>query len=465
MEGFENQDEYQNQTDYYSYGQTKDTETMDAGGAKDPQDGSYRPYEEPEKKKRQSSGLGKKLLKAATLAASFGLVTAVSFGGMIYFFGIVTGSGPLVKHEKIHKPGDDLYIAETTEMPEIISNQPDLEELPVGAVTDVSEIVDQAMPSIVSITTISRSQIPGFFFGGEQEYENEGFGSGIIISQDEENLYIATNNHVVEGAQTLTVLFADSSTVSAKIKGTDQSSDLAVISVALEDIEQETKDSIRMAVFADSSKLKMGQEAVAIGNSLGYGQSVTTGVISALDREVSVTNERDGSIITNELLQTSAAINPGNSGGALLNMNGEVIGITSVKYTETSVEGMGYAIPSQMAIPIVKQLITRELVRGSDTPYLGISGVDVTDNVSDSYSMPKGVYVAQVVEGSSADEAGLMRGDIITKFDGRNIKSMEEMQELMRYLPAGSSVKVTIQRAKNGKYEEQTLEVLLGAKK
>ena len=220
-----------------------------------------------------------------------------------------------------------------------------------------------------------------------------------------------------------------------------------------------------MAVFADSSKLKMGQEAVAIGNSLGYGQSVTTGVISALDREVSVTNERDGSIITNELLQTSAAINPGNSGGALLNMNGEVIGITSVKYTETSVEGMGYAIPSQMAIPIVKQLITRELVRGSNTPYLGISGVDVTDNVSDSYSMPKGVYVAQVVEGSSADEAGLMRGDIITKFDGRNIKSMEEMQELMRYLPAGSSVEVTIQRAKNGKYEEQTLEVLLGAKK
>jgi len=180
---------------------------------------------------------------------------------------------------------------------------------------------------------------------------------------------------------------------------------------------------------------------------------------------VTITNERDNSSITNELLQTSAAINPGNSGGALLNANGEVIGITSVKYSETSVEGMGYAIPAETAIPIIRQLITREVVTGSDTAYLGISGVDVTQVVSDTYQMPQGVYIAQIVEGGSAAQAGLLQGDIITRFDGRNIKSMEEMQELLRYLPAGTTVEVTVQRAKNGEYKEQTLEVILGSKK
>ena len=253
-----------------------------------------------------------------------------------------------------------------------------------GAVTDVSDIVEQAMPSIVSITTIARTQVPSFFFGYSQGYEEtEECGSGILISQDEEYLYIATNNHVVEGAKTLTVLFADGSTADAQIKGCDASSDLAVVSVAVRDLEDETKQKIRVATFGNSSALKIGQTAIAIGNALGYGQSVTTGVISALDREVTITNERDNSSITNELLQTSAAINPGNSGGALLNANGEVIGITSVKYSETSVEGMGYAIPAETAIPIIRQLITREVVTGSDTAYLGISGVDVTQVVSE----------------------------------------------------------------------------------
>ena len=192
---------------------------------------------------------------------------------------------------------------------------------------------------------------------------------------------------------------------------------------------------------------------------------VQTCALPILDREVTITNERDNSSITNELLQTSAAINPGNSGGALLNANGEVIGITSVKYSETSVEGMGYAIPAETAIPIIRQLITREVVTGSDTAYLGISGVDVTQVVSDTYQMPQGVYIAQIVEGGSAAQAGLLQGDIITRFDGRNIKSMEEMQELLRYLPAGTTVEVTVQRAKNGEYKEQTLEVILGSKK
>ena len=299
----------------------------------------------------------------------------------------------------------------------------------------------------------------------EQEYESEGCGSGIIVSQDDEYLYIATNNHVVSGAETLTVLFCDDSTVSAEVKGTDESSDLAVVAVALEDIEDETKDKIRTATFGDSSALKVGETAIAIGNALGYGQSVTTGVISALSREVSVQNESDGSTVTNELLQTDAAINPGNSGGALLNLKGEVIGINSVKYSETSVEGMGYAIPSASALPIIKQLITREVVSGSKSAYLGISGVDVTDTVSGTYQMPQGVYVAQVIEGSGAANAGLQQGDIITKFDGRNITSMEEMQELMKYLSAGDTVNVTIERAQNGEYVEMDLEIVLGSKK
>lgn len=248
------------------------------------------------------------------------------------------------------------------------------------------------------------------------------------------------------------------------MRGTDASSDLAVVSVALNDIEDETKEEIRVATFGDSDQLKIGQTAIAIGNALGYGQSVTTGVISALDREVTVTNESDGSTITNDLVQTSAAINPGNSGGALLNAKGEVIGITSVKYSETEVEGMGYAIPSDTAIPIIRQLITREVVRGSDSSYLGISGVDVTQNVSDTYNMSQGVYVTRVVEGSSAEEAGILQGDIITRFDGRNVKSMDEMMELMQYLPAGSVVEVEISRARNGEYEEHVLEVTLGSK-
>ncbi len=463
MEGFEQNGNYENQTDYYSYGQNEHTDTYGRQTEEgEGMDGAYRVYEEPPKPKKQRSGMAGKFAKLATLAVTGVFVAGIAFFAIVRFFGSVTGNELFAKETEPASWGEALYIAEATETLEISSGSLDAD---AGAVTDVSEIVDQTMPSIVSITTIERTQIPSLFFGGIEEREEEGCGSGIIVSQDEENLYIATNNHVVAGAQTLTVLFSDSSTVTAKVKGSDSSSDLAVLSVPLADIGEETKEAIRMAVFGNSEELQMGQTAIAIGNALGYGQSVTTGVISAVGREVSVTNENDGSTITNELLQTSAAINPGNSGGALLNLNGEVVGITSVKYSETSVEGMGYAIPARMAIPIIKQLITRELVRGSQTSYLGISGVDVTDSVADSYSMPKGFYVASVVEGSSAAQAGILRGDIITRFDGRNVKSMEEIQELMRYLPAGTSVEVTLWRAKNGKYEEQTLEVLLGSKR
>ena len=451
----------------YAYDGTGQADAQNTYGSGDETNGWYRPYEEPEKPRKEKSGFGKKAVKLVALALVFGIVAGMAFTGTTRFFGKVTGSQNPSEQEIEGLSGVDFNIAEGTESADLLSDSSqnhNKAQAEAGAVTDVSDIVSQAVPSIVSITTIARTQVPGFFFGEMEERESEGCGSGIIISQDDENLYIATNNHVIAGAETLTVLFADSATVDAKIKGADASTDLAVVSVALKDIEEETRQNIRVAAFGDSSSLKIGQAAIAIGNALGYGQSVTTGVISALDREVTVTNESDGSTITNELLQTSAAINPGNSGGALLSIEGEVIGITSVKYSETSVEGMGYAIPTETALPIIRQLITREVVTGSDTAYLGISGVDVTQSVSEMYQMPQGVYVAQVVEGSSAADAGLMQGDIITRFDGRNIKSMEEMHELMKYLSAGTTVEVTVQRTQNGIYIEQTIDIVLGSK-
>lgn len=455
-----------NTTEGYAYGETASSASQNIYGDGDETNGWYRPFEEPQKPKKEKGGFGGKFVKLLAMAVAFGVIAGTAFAGTTRFFGTVTGNKDLAGLEDEKLSGADFNIAGETETADPVSNSPKdtKAQAKEGAATDVSDIVNQAMPSIVSITTIARTQVPSFFFGRMEEREREGCGSGIIISQDEENLYIATNNHVIDGAETLTVLFADGATVDAKIKGKDASTDLAVVSVALDDIEDETKQEIRVAAFGDSSLLKIGQTAIAIGNALGYGQSVTTGVISALDREVTVTNEADGSTITNELLQTSAAINPGNSGGALLSINGEVIGITSVKYSETSVEGMGYAIPSETALPIIRQLITREVVTGSDTAYLGISGVDVTQNVSDTYQMPQGVYIAQIVEGSSAADAGLMQGDIITRFDGRNIKSMAEMQELMKYLPAGTTVEVTVQRAQNGEFTEQTFDVVLGSK-
>ncbi len=465
MEGYQNEEGFdqQNPIGYYSYGQND-------GASDEARDGAYEPYQDAQdlsgQPKKRKSGLAGKLVKCAALGLAFGVVAAAGFAGTNYFFAGVLKEDAPVKDKQEALSGGDLNVSEGTEAIDRISSRPEgAGQKSLGAVADVSGIVDEVMPSIVSITTIARTQMPNFFFGQMQEYESEGCGSGIIVSQDEENLYVATNNHVVEGAQTLTVLFADGNSVSAQIKGTDESSDLAVVSIALSDIEDETKQAIRTATFGDSTALQTGQMAIAIGNALGYGQSVTTGVISALDREVTVTSETDGSAVTNALVQTDAAINPGNSGGALLNAQGEVIGINSVKYSETSVEGMGYAIPSKTAIPIIRQLITRELVTGPETAYLGISGVDVTQSMSDTYQMPSGVFVAQVVEGSGADNAGLIQGDIITRFDGRNIKSMEEMQELMQYLPAGSAVEVTIERAQNGEYVEKTLEITLGAKK
>lgn len=312
------------------------------------------------------------------------------------------------------------------------------------------------MPSLVSITNMGEQEIQSFF--GTYTQPSESSGTGIIIGKNDDELLIATNNHVVEGSEQLNVCFIDNEVASALVKGTDPSNDLAVIAVSLSDIPEETLDKITIAQLGDSDSLKIGEPVIAIGNALGYGQSVTTGVISALDREVTIEN------MTSSLIQTDAAINPGNSGGALLNLQGQVIGINSAKLASSQVEGMGYAIPISTAEPIIDDLMnrkTRTAVDEDKRGYLGISGVDVTSDISKQMGIPTGAYVAAVVDGSAADKAGLKKGDVITKFDGSGVSSMTSLKELMSYYEAGETVDITFKRADNGEYTEQTVQITL----
>ena len=325
---------------------------------------------------------------------------------------------------------------------------------------DVSEVVDKVMPAMVSIVNTYTENIS--YFGQSFSQEESASGSGIIVGQNEEELLIVTNYHVIEGADELAVSFVDDSVAKAQVKGTDASMDLAVIAIPLEDLEEGTKDNIAIAQLGDSEALKLGEPAIAIGNALGYGQSVTTGVISALDREIAVSDTSSGTFI-----QTNAAINPGNSGGALLNVNGEVIGINSNKIGGSAIEGMGYAIPISSAKPIIEDLMNRETktrVDEANMGYLGITGVTVTTDVASVYGMPEGVYVTQVLRGSGAEQAGITKGTIITKMDGISIASMDELKESLHYYAVGDTVEVTIMQGSIDGYEEKTVSVTLGDK-
>ena len=438
---------YGNQNGSYgTYGSNTGYQSNGANGT------AYGSNPKPEKKKkeRKPGGFGKQLAKCAALALVFGLVAGGVMTGVNYASGKVLGTTNAGNVQASLTTGDD-----STVQPTAISSS--------YVATDVSDIVDEVMPSIVAITNVSQTEYQSFW-GQSKTYESTSCGSGIIVSQDKEYLYVATNNHVVEGANSLTVTFANDDTVSAEIKGTDPSTDLAVVKVALSSIKDDTMSAIKVATLGSSDTLKVGESCIAIGNALGYGQSVTTGVISALNREVSVSDSSSSTNYTAELVQTDAAINPGNSGGALLNTAGEVIGINSVKYSDTSVEGIGYAIPVDTAKPIIEELITKEKVDESNSAYLGIAGVDVTSDVAKTYNMPTGVYVAQVMEGAAAEQAGIQKGDIITKFDGKDVTSMEELSSNMQYYAAGTTVDVVIERSSNGQYEEQTISVTLGKK-
>ena len=326
--------------------------------------------------------------------------------------------------------------------------------------SDVSDIVDQAMPSVVAITNMSVQEVQSYF-GGTQQQESTSCGSGIIIGKNDSELLIVTNNHVVEDAETLTVSFVNDTSVEASIKGTDSSKDLAVVAVPLDSIDDDTMNAISIITLGDSDQLQVGEPVIAIGNALGYGQSVTTGIVSALDRNL----DMEG--FDSKLIQTDAAINPGNSGGALLNANGELIGINTAKVNANAVEGMGYAIPISDATSVIENLMNRETrtkVDESEQGYLGIEGYDVTSEKAEMYSIPTGVFVRAVEDGSAADKAGITAESIITKFDGITIDSMSTLQSQMQYFKAGDKVEVVIEVPnKSGtKYEEKTVTVTLG---
>ena len=333
----------------------------------------------------------------------------------------------------------------------------------------VAEVAKNAMPSVVTISTMSVEEMRSFF-GGTQQYKVEGAGTGVIVGKNDSELLIATNNHVVEGATSLSVGFIDEESVAGEIKGTDVENDLAVVAVKLSDIPEDTMNQIKIATVGDSDELQLGDQVVAIGNALGYGQSVTSGYVSAHDRDLTLTDQNGTTINSTGLIQTDAAINEGNSGGALLNMNGELIGINEAKTasssTGTSVDNIGFAIPIDKAETSLKQLMnltTREKVDASQASYLGIAGQDVSSEVTELYGIPSGVVVSEVVENGPADEAGVKKGDILTELDGRSISNMEQLQDVLEYYAAGETVDLTVQRADNGEYQEQTLSITLGS--
>lgn len=416
-------------------------------------------------KHHDNSNIKKAAKKIGAIALS-----AVLFGGIAggVFTGVTYATGATAKRAETQM-ADSSAVNETTEESEEEKSATLQTAAPSddGAVNslslDVSDIAEGAMPSIVAITNKSVQEVQSYFsmFGRRssvQEQEVESQGSGIIIGQNEEELLIATNNHVVEDADTLSACFIDDQAYEAVVKGTDSDNDLAVIAVKLTDISEDTMSQIKIAQVGDSDSLKVGQQVVAIGNALGYGQSVTTGIVSAVNRQVGDSESENG------FIQTDAAINPGNSGGALLNMQGELIGINSAKLASTEVEGMGYAIPVSTASPIIEELMTRTTrakVSEDQASAIGISGQTVDSNTSKTYGIPQGVYVAEVNEGSAAEKAGIQVGSIITKFDGTSIESIEDLKNQLTYYAAGETVEMTVKVANNGEYVEKTVVITL----
>ena len=389
---------------------------------------------------KPKKGYAKKVALVVGAAVLFGAVGGVTMQGTSYLTGKLLG-----KNTK-----------STVGTTKTVSNAK-LTTSTSTVTSDVSDIVENTLPSIVSITNMSVQEVQNFF-GGISQQESESAGSGIIISQNDSELLVVTNNHVVEGSDTLTVTFNDGNSVEAQIKGTDSARDLAVVAVPLDKISDDTMNAIKVATLGDSDSLKVGEPAIAIGNALGYGQSVTTGIVSATGRTI------DG--FDGEYIQTDAAINPGNSGGALLNANGEVIGINSAKINSSAVEGMGFAIPISDASDVIQNLMnkeTRSKVSDEERGYLGIKGYDVSEEGAQMYNMPTGVYVKEVMSGGGAEKAGLTKGSIITGFEGSSISGMSSLQEQLQYYKAGEEVTLTVQIPdKNGEYTEKDIKVTLG---
>lgn len=383
-------------------------------------------------------------------------VQIASSGMVSQFFAIVSSD------EKLPEQGEEL-LPEPFPGGNIPGILPEVPAVPAPA-TDVSQVVEEAMPAVVAVASTAVYQMPdfgfGWFFGGgSQSYEVPSSGSGIIIGENDTELLIVTNNHVVQDTVSLKITFVDDTAVDAAVKGTDPDTDLAVISVPLDQIPQETKEKIAVARLGDSDGLKVGQGVIVIGNALGYGQSVTVGYVSALNREIKTS---DGN--TRVLLQTDAAINPGNSGGALLNMKGEVIGINAAKYSSTEVEGIGYAIPVSGVQDILDELMnrkTRSEVAEEKRGYLGIQGTTVDEDAAAAFGMPKGVYVYKILKDGAAADSQLREKDIITKLDGMTVKSMQELQKFLKGYETGETIELLVQRQEDGQYKEIQIPVTL----
>ncbi len=396
---------------------------------------------------------------------------AVAVTGLALMFGVVSSATFLTTNyvgTKVLKLGTTQKSTSTTSTSAVTSNA-SLTKTSSVVTSDVSSVVENVMPSIVSITNMSVQEVQNYF-GGTSKQESESAGTGIIISQNDSELLVVTNNHVVAGSDTLTVTFADGNSVEANIKGTDSEYDVAVVAVPLDSISEDTKKAISVATLGDSTELKVGEPAIAIGNALGYGQSVTTGVISALSRSVSETDQTTGETTESsvKLIQTDAAINPGNSGGALVNASGEVIGINSSKLVGDSVEGVGYAIPISDVSDLIENLMNQETktkVAEADQGAIGIKGMSVSTEYSQQLNMPEGVYVSEVTKGGGAEKAGMTRGCIITGINGTTVSSMDDLQEQLQYYAKGDEEELTIQVPQsNGEYQEQSVTVILGAK-
>lgn len=456
-----------------------------------PQAGNYAGGNIPPKKprkKRDFSGnnsFGKKAATAVALAVIFGLVAGVVFQGVNIAADKYRGN------DSSTTIGKTETVTGTEDSNDSSSADSAVKDIVAESGT-VAGVAQTTMSSIVAITSVSVQEIPSFFGYGTRQYQSAGSGSGIIVGENDSELLIATNNHVVSGATTLTVCFAGSdvvgaeeetqamassggtgfdsdgdvdvdNAVSAKIKGTDEENDLAVVAVEKSDIPDETMEEIKIAQLGSSDDLVVGEQVVAIGNALGYGQSVTSGWVSALNRSIST---EDGE--ASGLIQTDAAINPGNSGGALLNMNGEVIGINAAKYADSQVEGMGYAIPISKAEPILEELMNREtrdkVEDSSKVGYMGVKAADLTTEAIQMYNMPAGAFITEVTEGGAADNAGIKKGDIIVKLDGQKVSGKDDLVDKLQYYETGETIEVVISRANSGEYKEQTVEVTLGSK-
>lgn len=453
--------------------------------------------QESEKKKRRKKSGGRKLASTISLAVVFGLVAGVVFQGVNFlaaqYMGTTTADAePQIETAQLAvSASSDDAASEGTDSSE--NGTADAAQSVSTQTGSVSDVAKAAMPTVVAITSVSIQEIPNYFrafgfgYGDTQQYSSEGSGSGIIVGENDDELLIATNNHVVEGATTLSVCFAGNDVVnaeaetvnmssdsdsdgdvnvedavSAKIKGTDETNDLAVVAVQKSDIPEDTLSQIKIAQLGDSDSVEVGEQVVAIGNALGYGQSVTSGWISALNRSISTS---DGTT-SDGLIQTDAAINPGNSGGALLNMQGEVVGINSAKYADSAVEGMGYAIPISKAQPILENLMNRQtrdkVEDDSKAAYLGVTSADLSMEAIQMYDMPEGAFVIRVDKDSAAGEAGIQKGDIIVSFDGQTVSGREDLENKLAYYEAGESVDVVVSRADNGEYVQKTISVTLG---